>query len=219
MLKTMRQHAKYFYVLFGIIILSFIFWGVGPLDRDEANIVAEVGSYKIRAEEYWKAYDRIFRFYRDQDKEKFDEEKKLKLKENVLDSLIDNRVLLITAEKTGITVSDDELNEAITHESVFMENGVFDSEIYHNRLRLSRYTPELYESIRRQDLLLTKMRRLIELSANIPLEGLDNFSGDEQTLKIIKEAIINDAKAKAVKAYVVGLKKGIKIKVYRELIS
>ena len=89
MLKAMRKHAKYFYVLFFIVILSFIFWGVGTVDNTGGvEVVAEVGKYKITTDEYWKTYDRVYRFYREIYKDKFDEEmeKKLKLKENVLDS-------------------------------------------------------------------------------------------------------------------------------------
>ena len=33
-----------------------------------------------------------------------------------------------------------------------MKNGVFDKEVYLNRLRLNRITPELFENIKRQEL-------------------------------------------------------------------
>ena len=104
MLKVMRKHAKYFYVLFFIVILTFIFWGVGTVDKTGGvEIVAEVGKYKITADEYWKTYDRVYRFYREIYKDKFDEEmeKKMNLKENVLDSMINERVLLTAAKECG----------------------------------------------------------------------------------------------------------------------
>src|SRR5271169_2958892 len=116
MLKAMRKHARYFYVLFFIVILSFIFWGVGTVDKTgSTEIVAEIGNYKITNDEYWKTYDRIYRFYRELYKDKFDEEteKKLNLKENVLDSMINERVLLIAAKEMGIGVRDDELQESV----------------------------------------------------------------------------------------------------------
>ena len=222
MLKSMRHNAKYFYVLFFIIILSFIFWGVGTVDKsDPSKIAAEVDRYKITAEEYWRAYDRAFSFYRDLYKEKFDEEmqKKLNLKENVLNNLIENKVLLVAAAKNGITVSDDEVSEAIKHESAFMKNGAFDNEVYNNRLRLSRLTPESYESAKREELLIEKTRRLIELSAILPDTDLNKLSGDEQMLKTIKDTLLNKAKAEAVQAYIEGLKKDMKIKVYLDRIA
>jgi len=222
MLKVMRRHAKYFYVLFFIVILSFIFWGVGTVDKSgKDNLVAEVGPLKISGEEYWRAYDNAFKFYRDLYKEKFDEEmqNKLRLKERVLNSLVENKVLLAAAKDNGIKVSDEELNEAIKNEPAFMVNGAFDNYVYQNRLRLMRLTPELYEGVKRQELLTEKMKRLIELSVYIPESELSGVSGDEQTVRALKMAMINSAKAKAVNAYVEGLKKGMKVKIYKDFIS
>jgi parvulin-like peptidyl-prolyl isomerase len=222
MLKIMRHHAKYFYVLFFIVILSFLFWGVGKVDQTSSGgIVAEVGKEKITQEEYYRTYDNAFRFYKDLYKEKFDEEmqKKLKLKESVMNSLIDSRVLLTAAAKNGVTVSDEELSDAVKSEAAFMKNGVFDVEVYKNRLNLSRLTPEAYESAKRDDLIIEKMRRLIELSVNLPEADLSKISADEQTLKSIKDSMMAGAKDKAVKAYIEGLKKDMKIKIYNDRLS
>ena len=222
MLKMMRHHAKYFYVLFFIVILSFIFWGVGTVDKTSSGgIVAEVGKYKITQEEYYRAYDNAFKFYRDLYKEKFDEEmqKKLNLKDKVLDTLISNRVLLLAAAENGIKVSDEELNDAITREAAFMKNGVFDNQVYQNTLRLSRISPEVYEAMKREELTVTRMSRLIELSVYPAVVDLGNLSADDQTMKALKDAMQNDAKDKAVKAYIDGYKKSLKIKEYRQLIS
>jgi len=223
MLRVMRKHAKYFYVLFFIVILSFIFWGVGTVDKKGVEIVAEVGKYKITAEEYWKTYDRVSRFYREIYKDKFDEEmeKKMNLKEGVLNSMINERVLLIAAKEAGIDISDEELQESITHEPAFMTNGVFDKNVYLNRLRLNRMTPEAYESSKRQEVILNKMKHLIELSIDVTDIGSDvpQTSGNEQVVKTISEAMAKDMKEKAVKSYLEGIKKQIKIKVNKQLIA
>jgi hypothetical protein len=224
MLKMMRQHAKYFYVLFFIVILSFIFWGVGSMDKTGSReIVAEVGKYKIPIDEYGRTYDRVFRFYKEIYKDKFNEEmeKKMNLKENVLNSMIDERVLLIAAEETGIHVSDGELQEAIIHDPAFMRDGVFDKDVYLNRLRLNRITPEEYESSKRQELTLVKMRRLIDSSVDpsVVNPNLEQVSGDKQAAKMLKEQMLNDIKERAVKSYIEGFKKQIKIKVNEQLIS
>jgi len=222
MLKMMRHHAKYFYVLFFIVILSFLFWGVGTVDKTSSGgIVVEVGKNKITQEDYYRAYDNAFKFYKELYKEKFDEEmqKKLNLKDAVLDSLIGNKVLLLAAAENGIKVSDEELNHTIINEPAFMKNGVFDNQVYQNTLRLSRITPEAYESMKRQELTITRMTGLIELSAHPPVIDLGNVASDEQTLKALKDAMLNDAKDKTVKAYIDGYKKSLKIKEYRQIIS
>jgi hypothetical protein len=224
MLKVMRKHAKYFYFLFFMIIISFIGWGVGTVDKTgKGDILAEVGKHKITTEEYWRTYDRIFRFYREIYKDKFDEEmeKKMNLKENVLDSMINERVLLIAAKEADINISDEELQESITHEPAFLKNGVFDNDVYLNRLRLNMITPEAYESSKRQELTLKKMRRLIELSVDATdiNSNLKQVSGDNQLVKMLSEQMLNDRKEKAVKSYIEGLKKQIKIKINKQLIA
>ena len=196
MLKTMRQHAKYFYVLFFIVILSFIFWGVGVDQSDRVDVVAEVGKYKITGQDYRTAYDNFSRNYRDIYKEKFDEDmrKKLKFNEMVLNSLVDNRVLIIAAEKQGIEIGDNELSEDIVNESAFFKDGIFSNETYINRLRIMRLTPDAYEAVRRKELMVQKIVRLIELSAGIPEIELSSLAGNEETLKTIRDAIANDAR-------------------------
>lgn len=224
MLRAMRKHAKYFYVLFFIVILSFIFWGIGRVDKhDGRDIVAEVGKYKITTDEYWKNYENIYRFYREIYRDKFDEEmeKKMKLREKVLDSLVDDKVILIAAKEAGFSVSNDELHEAITHEPVFMRDGVFDKDLYLNRLRLNRITVEEYENAKRQELTLMKMKRLIELSVELPDISPDTgqLSVDESAKKTLSETLLNQRREMAVTSYIDGFKKKIKIKINNNLIS
>jgi peptidyl-prolyl cis-trans isomerase D len=220
MLKSMRQHAKYFYVLFFIVILSFIFWGVGTVDQNTSNVIAELDNHKISAEEYWRAYDRALRFYRDIYKDDFDEEmeQKLNIRKNVLNTLIENRVLLVVAQELGITVTDEELHDAIKHEPSFLKDGVFDRELYFRTLKYSRITPEAYESIKREERLITKTRQLIKLTAYIPEDKLKSFSSNQQTLDAVREAMIKDFEERTIKSYIAGRKKSMKITIYDELI-
>jgi peptidyl-prolyl cis-trans isomerase D len=222
MIKVMRKHAKYFYFLFFIVILSFIFWGMGGVDdTGQSKVLAEVGEYKITTHEFWRSYDRASRIYREIYKDKFEEMmKEMNLKEQILDSMVDEHVLLISAQEMGIQVSDQELNDAITQEPMFQRDGVFNKEIYVNRLRLNRLTPEAYESMQRQELIVKKLRRLIELS--VDTSGIDSeiqVSGDEQIVNMIKEQMRSDRNEKAVKSFIEGTKKNIKIIIHKDLIS
>ncbi len=225
MLKAMRQHARYFYVLFFIVILTFIFWGVGTVDKTGGvEVIAEVGKYKITAEDYWRTYDRVYRFYREIYKDQFDEEmeKKMDLKENVLNSMINERVLLTAAQKAGITVSDEELQDSIAREPAFMKNGVFDKDVYVNRLRLNRITPEEFERSQNRELTVSKMRRLVELSVDVPGSAEDVVSPDAsngQATRMIQQAMLNDLREKALNSYIEGLKRNMKIKVNKDLIA
>lgn len=207
MLKTMRRHAKYFYVLFFIVILSFIFWGVGNLDKPTAISVAEIGEERITVDEYWRAYENIRQMYRELYKEQFDEEfeKKLNLKEVVLNKFIEEKILLITASKMGIKITDKELQEAIINDPRFIRDGVFRKDVYYRTLELSRLTPEIFEKSLRDQLTIIKMKRMI----TSPIDK--RLYKDEKTANEVAEA--------AVKSYVDAAKQRMKIKINMELIS
>ncbi len=212
MLKAMRKHARFFYVLFFIVILSFIFWGVGTIDKSTNVAVAEVEREKISLEEYWLAYDRARDFYRETLKEGFTEEveKKLNLKQKVLDLLIDERVILIAAKRAGITVSERELEEAITNDPTFMRDGRFNSDVYLRTLQLNRMTPQIYESLRKKELILAKMKRLIGESVDSGMDAKDDA---------LRQAMLFNLREGAIKSYVEGLKKGMKIKINQQLLG
>lgn len=221
MLKTMRKHAKFFYFLFFIVILSFIFWGVGTLDKPTAVSVAEIGKERVTVEEYWRAYENVRQQFRNIYKEKFDAEmeKSLKLKETVLNSLIEERVLLIAATELGIKVTDKELQDAIVNDPRFMRDGIFRKDVYFRTLDLNRLTPEMFENSMRQQLTLLKMRRLIASAVDVNPLDLRGVSGDEKKINEAKQAILADKGNAAIKSYVDGVKQRMKFKVNMDLIS
>lgn len=216
MLQAMRKHAKFFYVLFFIVILSFIFWGVGTVDKSTAVPIVEMGNSKITLEEYWAAYDRAREFYRNITKGTFTEEteKQLNLKQKVLDSMIDEMVLLTEAGKIGIRVSDAELEEAIVNDPTFLRDGKFNKDFYVRTLQLNRLTPEYFEFMKRKELVVSKMHRLIGESIDLTDERLK-----DPAMASLRESILSQLRQQAVKSYVEGLKKQMKIKVNQQLIS
>jgi len=220
MLKVMRRHARYFYFLFVLVILSFIFWGVGTLDKPTAVSVAEINSEKISVEQYWRIYDRTRETYRETYKEKFDEEmeKKLNLKETVLNALIEEKVLLISAKELGLSVTDKELQDAIINDPQFMRDGIFRKDVYLRTLELNRLTTAMYEEARREQLLLVKMKMLIGSVVDISLD-IKDIASDEKTISEIKKALASFKEEAAIRSYVDGVKQRMKLKVNMELIS
>ncbi|HDH02562.1 MAG TPA: hypothetical protein ENH17_05490 [Nitrospirae bacterium] len=221
MLQFMHKHAKYFYVFFFLVIISFIFLYVGPLDQNQSPVVAEVGKEKIPLDEYWRAYDRFRNFYKEMYKEKFDKkmEEQLNLKQKVLETLIEERILRIEAEKLGLKVSDRELQEAIMSDPAFKRDGVFRRDVYLQTLRINRLTPGYYESMERQELLVGKMRALIGESVVLTDDDLKGLKGDELYFNAIRDAMLEDKQQKLIRSYVETLKRSINVKVNTELIS
>lgn len=219
MLKLMRKHAKFFYVLFVLVILSFIFWGVGTVDKQTTVPLAEVGEETVGLEDYWRAYDRMAGLYREVYKDKFDSELQEQLRQKVLDSLIDEKVLLIAASESGITVSEKEIEDAIMNDESFIRDGTFSKEIYLRVLELNRMTPLYYEAAKRRELMLEKMRRLIEESVDLTVLDLKGISGDEKQVESIKQSLLEAKRQAAVTSFVEGLKRRVVITVNRDLIS
>jgi peptidyl-prolyl cis-trans isomerase D len=217
----MRKHAKYFYVLFFVVIISFVFWGVGTQDKEQALNLADIGNERISKEEFWRAYEfqreNLRNTYKGLD---FDEiEKKYDLKNRVLNSLIEDKVLQISAGEIGLTVSDKELQESIRATPSFMRDGVFRNEIYVRVLSFYRWTPEYYEALRRNEMLATKMRMLI-------VSGVDANEADIAALKIdasksemVKQMALLAKRQAALKSYVDGAKAKMQVKIRMDLIS
>lgn len=225
MLQSMRKHARYFYVLFVIVILSFIFWGVGDVDNTDSvtsKPLALVGAEKVNVEDYWRAYDRMTNTYRDVYKEKFDDKMREELKTTVLEGMIDNRVMLIAAREAGFTVTDEELQEAITSDSNFSRNGSFSKETYLRTLELNRLTPQRFEEAKREELLTGKIRRMVEDSVDLSPRETASFmssSADPALKESILKGILDMKREAALKSYVNGIRKGLQITVNKEQMS
>ncbi|MFQ3573288.1 MAG: SurA N-terminal domain-containing protein [Thermodesulfovibrionales bacterium] len=210
MLKALRQHARYFYFLFVIVIITFIFWGIGTKDDRSVVIVAEVEGYKITSEEYWRSYENVRNNYRQLFQENFTEEieKGLKLKEMVLNNLIDQKASLVIADQLKITVSDKEVQDAIIRDPRFARDGIFRKDIYLRTLELNRIRPEQYENSLRQQIILMKVGRFLEESVG----SIDDANNkDKQSEMAMKMMLIQ--------SFVEQSKQRMKIKINRDMIS
>ncbi|MDD5010138.1 MAG: SurA N-terminal domain-containing protein, partial [Syntrophorhabdaceae bacterium] len=165
MLKLMRKHATGYMVkaMFGLIIVVFIFWGVGSF-RDRERIVAEIGPYKVDATEYQETYNRTLELYRMIYREKLDENllKELKLKEKVMDEIVNRYMLLITADELGLTVSDREFLEHIQGIDAFKREGKFDEKLYVAVLQRSNIDPKRFEATEKNTMLIQKTANFIK---------------------------------------------------------
>jgi peptidyl-prolyl cis-trans isomerase D len=164
MLKFMRKYASGYLVkaLFGVIILVFIFWGVGSF-RERDTVVAQVGPYKVTATEYREAYDRMMNFYRMLYKEKFDENvvKELKLREKAMDQLVDQYILLLKAKEMGLKVTDREFADYLARVTAFQRDGKFDPAVYAGVLKRNNLDSKKFEESERKTLLITKVANIL----------------------------------------------------------
>ena len=164
MLRFMRKYATGYLIkgIFGLIIVVFIFWGVGGM-RDDEKTVAEIGSHKVSQMEYMEAYDRLVKMYRNIFKDKFDESmaKTLKLRENAMNDLVDRYLLLDKAKEVGISVSSEEFRNYLNGIDAFKKDGKFNKQLYQEVLKANGFEPGRFETAEKMSMISTKMMNLI----------------------------------------------------------
>jgi len=223
MLKIMQGNRFFTVFLLSVITVmitvAFVFWGIGPKDRSSVAVVAQIEDKKITLDEFWRAYDNEYKRLKEQYPDP-EEIKKLNLEDMVLGFLVDRSVILIAAQRAGISVTEQELQDTIINTTYFQNNGVFDQNIYLRALKLNRLSPQTYEDSLKSDLIVTKMSRLIGEITELSSEEskiIDSFSGGNR--EQLAEIFRSNKNNQAIKAYVESIKRSITIKINRELIS
>ena len=232
MLKSMRNHIKILYVIFAVVTVSFVFWGVGTGGfGGKVPVVASVDGTKITLNQYLKVYERAEENMQETYGPKFDENMKKALKFQVLADMVDDLILSRAAGKAGVTVTNHELREAIMSEPAFKINNVFSRRVYLRTLELNRITPREYEAMKRRELLVEKMRRLIEdpveLSpaelASVPaLAALSkgrNVPGKAVAADVIQAAMLREKRQRAFVSFIEGVGSRMHITENPKLIS
>lgn len=166
MLETIRNGAKSFgiKVAFGIIILVFVFWGIGNFnDRDYSNVVAVVNGQPIVASEFEKAYrgaeDLLLRQNPGLTREQLE---KANLGRQVLNDLIQQMLLEQEGHRAGIDVSPIELRKQAEGMKIFQdEQGKFDPQAYTRVLEAQRISPAEFEKNLGSELLRGKVYEMV----------------------------------------------------------
>ncbi len=171
MLSSMRNNAGSLIIkiLFGVIIIVFVLWGVGTNQSDRANRVAVVNGQPISIEAYEREYQNLLDRIRAQFGGELNAEmvRLLNPKGQAVRKLVDESVIVDEAENMGMIVGTEELAEAIRSIPAFQLNGVFNAEQYNRVLASNRMTPESFEIATRQELLIRKLSRFISEGAKV----------------------------------------------------
>lgn len=198
MLTYMRTRSKKWvkWIIFGAIIIVFVFWGGSSYLTKETNKIAKIDRYIVTQQQYAKAYEDTLRMYQNQLGNALTPEmvKQLDLKNKVLDQIIDEYVLNYEAKKLGITVSDEELQSAIRRFPPFQENGQFSPENYRRLLAYQRLTPAQFEDMQRKEVLKQRIYTLIAENVVVsPTEIASLFKYQNDTFNLGYVAIDTQA--------------------------
>lgn len=172
MLKIMRKNASSWLIkiLFSIIVIVFIFWGVGSFRESRADRVALVNGEAVSLQSYQTAYDNAVENLRQQYGEQLNQDviKMFQIPRQVMDGLITRQLMLQEAEKLKIRVSDKELTDAIQGMGAFQEAGVFNSQRYNFILSRNKLTPEAFEASQRQSMIVDKLNTFVTSGVKAP---------------------------------------------------
>ena len=178
--------------LFVVIVVSFVFWGVGG-QGPTSSVVAIVDGERVTDTEFQKE----MRFYTGG--RTVSDEEYAGLAQQVLQGIIERKLLLKEADRLGLEVSDDEVMRQIYKIEAFQkEDGSFSLEMYERYLKLSgtddvKFREGLYES-----LLAQKVVSLAETSVQVDPTELKQSYIEENTkleltwIKVTDAAFMSD---------------------------
>ena len=153
MATSIGKLSKSFFVklLVGIIILPFVFWGMGDLFRGgNQNIIASIDSEKVTTQEFVRYLNRLN--LSEEDRKNIS---KSDLINKILSEYIGKKIIDSEIEKFGINISDESLRNIITNEKQFYKNGKFSRTEYEKFLLESSITAFVFE----QNLIAQEKRR------------------------------------------------------------
>lgn len=193
MLRTVRKNIKSLSITLWVVIASFIatiflvygMQSAGP--GGNPAMAATVNGERIPMQEFQRAYRQQEENLRRTFGDRWNDElpKTLGLRLQVLDSLITSRLLVQEAERLGLSVSREELADAIRQNPQFAEEGKFNPERYRRILDANRLTPELYEETLRRGLLQQKLANLVQGSAKVSEgEGWEVFRAAKEKVSV-----------------------------------
>lgn len=170
MLSEIRERATGWiaYIIVGIIIIPFAFWGVNQyFAGGEEVVVATVKDVEIQQVDYRRTLENRRRQMRQILGESFDPElvNSPEFKRTVLDDMIARALLNQHAEEQGYRVGDEELAERIRSNPRFQDGETFSPEAYRSQLARMGMNEAGFESSLRQQIVLQQLRDGVRVSA------------------------------------------------------
>ena len=128
-------------ILIGIIILPFLFWGMGDVfTSGNQNIVVKIDSEKISAQSFVQYVNRL-----NLDEQQRKNIAKSDLLDQILTEYVGKKIIALEIIKQGVSLNDQSLMEIITTEETFKENNKFSRIKYEKFLLESGISAPVFE--------------------------------------------------------------------------
>jgi peptidyl-prolyl cis-trans isomerase D len=159
MFDLVRNNKKIIQIVLALIMVPFALWGVDSYvrtGRGGANDVAMVGGTPIGLQEFQQSLREQQERVRAQLGARADQEllDSAELRQQVLQDLINQRLLAVYAHEAKLRVSDETLAAFITSVPSLQENGKFSRERYQSLVAAQGMSIEMFEARVKQDMLI-----------------------------------------------------------------
>ena len=143
MLTSIRKITTSFLakVLIVIIILPFLFWGMGDVFRGgNQNILATIDSEKISVQNFVEYTNRL-----NLNKQQRESLNKTDLLDKILSDYVAKKIISLEIENQGINLTDRSLREILTSDEAFKKDGKFSRTQYEKFLLESGISAPMFE--------------------------------------------------------------------------
>ena len=168
MLGAIRNKSKGWvaYLIVGLITVPFALFGIQDYASRSANTaIAKVDGEDIDINIYYQELNTQQRNLQQQLGAAYTQEIDNVLKQNLLDSLINEKLIENYANSLDIVTLDDEVKSVIEMNQAFLVDGVFSQDRYLQLLRLNSYSPAAYEIAQSKALNREQIKRNLSGSA------------------------------------------------------
>ncbi|MBU1342110.1 MAG: SurA N-terminal domain-containing protein [Proteobacteria bacterium] len=195
MLRYLRENTGNWIIktFLGIIVVVFVFLGVGSFGSKRNNSVATINDEPITIKEYQQTYRLIV----DQMRARFGKNlnddilKALNVKQQAIDSLIEQKLILAESDKLEIVVSNEELQQSLLSNKAFQKDGNFNLEQYKKVLSLNSLTPEVFEQIQINSLRQQKIKDMVLSAVNVSDLEVRNWYMFQNTKMAVEYLLFN----------------------------
>ena len=165
MLQTIRERftGVFAVTVFGMIVVSFIFWGIGNFTFLSGSSAATVDGVEISTAQLEGAYQNQLLQYSDYGN--LPAETRQAIKSSTLERMIRETVVDLYVGEEGYRIGDEQIAEIIQSAPEFQEDGVFKKELYYNWLDQTVQSARAFEAQQRQALRLGQLQRGIGATA------------------------------------------------------
>ena len=164
MLDYIRSSAQSFGVklAFGVIILVFVFWGVGSFrEGDMSKVVAQVNGESILESQFFRQYQLIENqlMNRGMSREQMRNEH---LGRQVLQTMVAHTLVRQEADRLGLSITPVELRREIERNPIFHnDQGTIDKESYQRGLSAMRMSAGVFEDQMREEMTYDRMLEMM----------------------------------------------------------